>query len=83
MKTKLDNIIENLSGTNVLTLGGTPDFTDKGGMVGLTVVKGNLKIKVNLDAVEEAKLSISAMFLQHAEIMKSEKSEEKKPDGKQ
>lgn len=63
-------LLEALSKSNVLTVGGSSEFTDGGGMSALTVEKNKLVIRVNLASVNQSELKISAQFLQHAIIVK-------------
>ena len=63
-------LLEALTKSNVLTVGGASNFTDGGGMAALTVEKNKLVIRVNLASVRRSELKISAQFLQHAIIVK-------------
>jgi len=53
----------------VLTAGDYPEFCSDGGMVGFVLDEGRIRIHVNLDAVHEDSLKLSAEFLQHATIV--------------
>jgi hypothetical protein len=69
---RMDDIQEILKDSGVLTVGGTESFTNSGGMVGFTVEKDSLKIRVYLKRVESQNLKISAQFLQHVVIVESD-----------
>jgi hypothetical protein len=56
----------------VLVVGETSSFPKEGGMIGLSIEKKRVGISVNLDAVKNKNLKISAQFLQHAKIVKKE-----------
>jgi hypothetical protein len=56
----------------VLLVGESSSFPQDGGMIGLSVVKKRVSISVNLDAVNNADLKISAQLLQHAKIVREE-----------
>jgi hypothetical protein len=63
-------LIELFNSISVLTVSGTEDFADIGGMVSFYADRPNMKIKVNLRSVQQANLKISAQLLQHATIVK-------------
>lgn len=56
----------------VLLVGESSSFLLEGGMVGLSIEKKHVGISVNLDAVNNSDLKISAQLLQHAKIVKKE-----------
>jgi hypothetical protein len=56
----------------VLVVGESSSFPEEGGMIGLSIEKKRVSISVNLDAVKNTDLKISAQFLQHAKIVKKE-----------
>lgn len=68
---RLKNILMGLKEASVLTAGETETFPSSGGMVAFVIEEGRVRIWVNLDAVKQAKLKVSAQFLQHAAIVKS------------
>ena len=54
----------------VLVIGDSSRFPIAGAMIGLDVEKKNISISVNLGAIMNANLKISAQLLQHAKIVK-------------
>jgi hypothetical protein len=52
-----------------LVAGDGPDITRHGGMVGFFVDDQRVRIRVNLDRVQEAGLRMSAEFIQHVEVV--------------
>lgn len=62
-------ILARLKGRSVLTVGDTKDFVSQNGIVGFTVAKKRLKLRINLAAADTAKLVISSKLLRQAEIV--------------
>ena len=60
-------VFKAVQGTSVLTVGETPDFLASGGAVDFVFDGSNLRFEVNLDAAEEAHLTISSRMLALAE----------------
>lgn len=72
-KSPILELLQTIGNRSVLVVGESSNFPKKGGMIGLSIEKKRVGISVNLDAVKNQKLAISAQFLQHAKIMKTEK----------
>ncbi len=70
---ELDRILDLVAGANVLTVGDAKDFARCGGVVGLVVKGGKLRLEVNLGAAQEAGLKISAKLLELSQIVKNRK----------
>lgn len=64
-------VFKAVQGSSVLTVGETPDFLASGGAVDFVFDGGNLRFAVNLDAAEEAHLTISSRMLALAEHVTS------------
>jgi len=58
-----EKVFEVVRGSNVLTIGETPDFIDAGGVVGLSFELETLHFEVNLRAANDAHLKISSRML--------------------
>jgi len=54
----------------VLTIGETDDFTMQGGVINFKIEAGRVRLQVNVDAAERAKLRISSKLLSLAEIVR-------------
>ncbi len=65
---QLEQIVAGLKGRNVLTVGDMEKFTDRGGMIGLVTENNKIRMKINLDAVKAANLTISSNLLRAAEV---------------
>jgi hypothetical protein len=73
MHQQLPALIKKLEGTNILTVSDMPGFTRQGGMIGFFIEDDKVKIEVNMDAVNNANLKISAKLLEVAKITSREK----------
>jgi hypothetical protein len=63
-------ILTRLKGRHLLTVGDTKDFVAQDGVVGFTVARNRLKLRINLAAADSAKLMISSKLLRQAEIVR-------------
>jgi len=63
-------LLDAVKGPGVLTVGETGDFTDLGGMIAFRLDGPRVRIKVDLQAAERARLRISSKLLSLAEIVK-------------
>jgi len=57
----------------ILTVGEAQDFASNGGVINFKLENGRVRLEVNLDAAEQARLRISSKLLSLAEIVRSEK----------
>ncbi|HZS08826.1 MAG TPA: YfiR family protein [Blastocatellia bacterium] len=64
---QLDRILSNLKGRSILTVGETPDFTQRGGVIGFVTEKNKIRLRINLAAARAAELTISSKLLRVAE----------------
>lgn len=67
---RVPGILKQLADANVLTVSDIPEFTRKGGGIGLVTVNGKVKIEINSRATLQAGLRISAKLLEVATIIK-------------
>jgi len=67
---QLPSILAKLKGRTVLTVGDTKDFVARGGIVGFTVDRKRLRLRVNLAAADSAQLTISSKLLRQAEVVR-------------
>lgn len=68
-----DDVLEAIAERPVLTIGDTDGFAKSGGMLGLNVNNNRVVFEINMNAVKEARLNISASLLQLATIVESSK----------
>jgi hypothetical protein len=72
---RMTAILSRLKGRNLLTVGDTKDFVTQNGVVGFTVARSRLKLRINLAAADSAKLTISSKLLRQAEIVRPKGSQ--------
>jgi hypothetical protein len=68
----LSQILSNLTGASVLTVGEMSQFAERGGMVQFALEEKQVHFQVNLDAASRSGLKISARLLTLARIVKYE-----------
>jgi|KBSSwiStaDraftv2_1062776.scaffolds.fasta_scaffold544721_2 hypothetical protein len=68
---RLDEIFSGLKGRNILTVGDTEGFAQRGGMVRFVTEKNKIKLLINMDSVKAASLTISSKLLRAAELVGS------------
>jgi hypothetical protein len=66
---RLQAILGNVKTTGVLTVGETETFASEGGVINFRIEAGTVRIQVNVDAAEQAKLRISSKLLSLAQIV--------------
>lgn len=65
----LSEILAEIKGRPVLTVGDLPWFAESGGMVGFARVQDQLQLRVNTAAVEQAALSVSSKLLELSRVV--------------
>jgi len=68
---RLKQVLANLKGRSVLTVGDAADFARQGGMVLFSTENNKIRIRINLDATKATNLIISSKLLRLAEIVDS------------
>ena len=64
------SLAASLKGSGILTVGETPGFVDDGGIINLKLEDGKIRFEINVDAAEQAELSVSSKLLSLAQIVK-------------
>jgi hypothetical protein len=70
--TRLSSVLEAVKAHDVLTVGETDEFAREGGMICFVNRDGRIRLRVNLKAVQAAKLTVSSKLLRVAEIVSDE-----------
>jgi hypothetical protein len=65
--------IETVKGTPALTVSDAPQFADSGGMVELFVEGSRMRFAVNVDAMQRARVRLSARVLDLAKVLRDPK----------
>lgn len=68
----LDEVIQSTKGLPILTIGETPGFAVRGGIINLTLEGNKVRFEVNIDAAKQANLSISSRLLALARIVSAQ-----------
>ena len=68
---RLEQILAQLRGRSILTVGDTEGFVHRGGMVGFVLQGGRVRLRIDADAARAADLSISSKLLRVAELESS------------
>jgi hypothetical protein len=71
---KFNDVITNLKGRNVLTVGDDPDFLQRGGMMKFFTKDNKVQIQVNLEATQAANLTVSSKLLRLVQIFTPSKN---------
>ena len=66
---QLDAVLDALKGRSVLTVGDFDGFARGGGIIRFVTVGNKIRLRVNLAAAQEAKLTISSKLLRPAQIV--------------
>ena len=72
-KDKISRLFSDLKGAPVLTVGETPQFASRGGIINFKIENGTVRFEINPDAAKRAHLTISSKLLSLARIVKDEK----------
>jgi hypothetical protein len=65
---RMDEILAALKPTKVLTVGESDGFFRNGGMVNFATESGRIRLKINLEEVQDAGLSVSSKLLRLADV---------------
>jgi hypothetical protein len=68
-KKRLPEIFAALQGSNVLSVGDTEQFAELGGAIQFTLQDNRVRLTINLDAAERARLKISSKLLSLARVV--------------
>jgi len=68
-ESRLGNILDSLKHRAILTVGDSPAFAQRGGMIRFVSERNKIRMRINVAAVEAAQLTISSKLLRAAEIV--------------
>jgi hypothetical protein len=68
-KARIDEILLSVKGLPILTVGETPGFAERGGVIRFTLEDNRVRFEVNVDAAHQAELNISSRLLTLAKII--------------
>jgi hypothetical protein len=67
---KIREALDRVGNRSILTVGDTDSFTREGGMVGLVRVGEQMQIQINMDAIQAARLKVSARLLNLSSVVR-------------
>src|SRR6266567_4018128 len=65
----IDEILQSVKGLPILTVGETPGFAERGGVIRFTLEDNRVRFEINVDAAHQADLNISSRLLTLAKII--------------
>ena len=65
----IDEVLQSVKGLPILTVGETPGFAERGGVIRFTLEDNRVRFEVNVDAAHQADLNISSRLLTLAKII--------------
>lgn len=68
-KAHMDEILQMVKGLPILTVGETPGFAERGGMIRFTLEDNRVRFEVNVEAARQVNLNISSRLLTLAKII--------------
>jgi hypothetical protein len=69
--THMEDVVAALKGRNVLTVGDSKDFADRGGMIQFVTQDNRTRLRINLEAAKASRLTISSKLLRPASVIRS------------
>jgi hypothetical protein len=78
-KGHLDDLLQALKGLPILTVGETPGFAERGGIIRFTLEDNRVRFEVNVEAAHQADLTISSRLLTLARIIQQVTADGRKP----
>ena len=78
-KAHIDEIVQTVKGLPILTVGETPGFAERGGMIRFTLEDNRVRFEINVEAAREADLNISSRLLTLAKIIPQTAAAGRKP----
>jgi hypothetical protein len=75
----IDELVQIVRGLPILTVGETPGFAERGGVIRLVLEDNRVRFEVNVDAAHQAGLTISSRLLTLARIIQQAAVDTRKP----
>ena len=75
----IDEIVDSVKGLPILTVGETPGFAERGGVIRFTLEDNRVRFEVNVEAAHQADLNISSRLLTLAKIIPQATASGRKP----
>jgi len=78
-RAKAAKLIDAVRGTAVLTVGETPGFAERGGVIRFVLEDNRVRFEINVEAAHQADLTISSRLLTLARIIQQANADARKP----
>jgi len=78
-RTHIDELVQIVRGLPILTVGETPGFAERGGVIRLVLEDNRVRFEVNVEAARQAGLTISSRLLTLARIIQQAVVDTRKP----
>jgi YfiR/HmsC-like len=78
-KAHIDELVQTLKGQPILTVGETPGFAERGGVIRFVLEDNRVRFEVNVAAARQADLTISSRLLTLARIIQQASADVRKP----
>ena len=78
-KAHIDELVQTVKGLPILTVGETPGFAERGGVIRFVLEDNRVRFEVNVDAARQADLTISSRLLTLARIIQQATADARKP----
>jgi predicted TIM-barrel enzyme len=79
-KMHVDELLQTVKSMSILTVGETPGFAERGGIIRFTLEDNRVHFEVNVEAAHQADLSISSRLLTLARIVPQASASGRKPE---
>lgn len=75
----LDELFHSIKGLPILTIGETPGFAQRGGIINFVVEDNRVRFEIDVDAAKQANINISSRLLSLATIVHQASADGRKP----
>jgi hypothetical protein len=79
-KAHIDEILQMVKGLPILTVGETPGFAERGGIIRFTLEDNRVRFEVNVEAAHQSELNISSRLLTLARIISPSAATARRPE---
>jgi hypothetical protein len=76
----LDELMQVVKGLPILTVGETPGFAERGGVIRFVLEDNRVRFEINVEAAHQADLTISSRLLTLARIIQQANADARKPE---
>jgi len=70
---RIESVLSRLQGRDILTVGESTGFAERGGMIGLVEDHGSIRFEINLAVIDAARLQVSSRLIEIGRVVGSRK----------